>query len=419
MCPATRARLHAELTKWFPPDHVAHIEEAVAKILRHSSANLNPRTPEPRNPGTSIAVLPFTDLSAEKNQDWFCDGVAEEILNALTALPGLRVAARASAFSFRNRSDDLQEIASKLGVATVLQGSVRRAGDRVRVTVQLVDATNGFQLWSERYDRQLEDIFDVQDEIARAVADRLKVTLALGAGERLVAKVTGNIEAYELLLKGRTFLTRRGRAILDALSCFEQATALDQNLAEAHALLGDAYRLTAVYGIAPAADVIPKARAALDRALAIDPRQVEALATLANIATIYDWDVATSQRLSDRALQIDPNHVRALGERSIALAALAAPGPALQDQILASARRARELDPLNAWAAALEGIDCALLGRLRRGDDHRRTGTRPRSRQLHGALDAGHRARWQPARTRRHWPRPNQRWRCRVDRRGS
>ena len=361
--PGYGARLHAELTKWFSPDHVAHIQEAVAKILRHSSAKPNPRTPEPPNPGTSIAVLPFTDLSAEKNQDWFCDGVAEEILNALTALPGLRVAARASAFSFRNRPDDLAGIASKLGVATVLQGSVRRAGDRVRVTVQLVDATNGFQLWSERYDRQLEDIFDVQDEIARAVADRLKVTLALGAGERLVAKVTGNIEAYELLLKGRTFLTRRGRAILDALSCFEQATALDQNLAEAHALLGDAYRLTAVYGIAPAADVIPKARAALDRALAIDPRQVEALATLANIATIYDWDVATSQRLSDRALEIDPNHVRALGERSIALAAIAAPDPAMQDQIIASARRARALDPLNAWAAALEGIDCALLGR--------------------------------------------------------
>ena len=124
--------------------------------------------------------------------------------------------------------------------------------------------------------------------------------------------MTGNIEAYELLLKGRTLLTRRGRAILEALPCFEQAVALDPDLAEAHALLGDAYRLTAVYGIAPAAEVIPKARAALDRALALDPRQVEALATMANIATIYDWDVATSQRLSDRALASDPNHVRTL-----------------------------------------------------------------------------------------------------------
>src|SRR6185295_14839522 len=127
---------------------------------------------------SSIAVMPFSDLSPDKDQEWFCDGIAEEILNALTSLKNLRVAARASAFSLRGRSDDLQTIGEKLNVTTVLGGSVRRSGDRVRITVQLSDVQDGVQLWSERYDRELKDIFDVQDEIAKAVAGRLQVTLA-------------------------------------------------------------------------------------------------------------------------------------------------------------------------------------------------------------------------------------------------
>ena len=122
--------------------------------------------------------MPFVDLSPAKDQEWFCDGVAEEILNALTALENLRVAARASAFSLRGRSDDLKTIGEKLSVTTVLGGSVRRSGDRVRITVQLSEVENGFQLWSERYDREVNDIFEIQDDIATAVAERLKVTLA-------------------------------------------------------------------------------------------------------------------------------------------------------------------------------------------------------------------------------------------------
>jgi TolB-like protein len=174
----------------------------------------------------SIAVLPFADLSEKKDQDWFCDGIAEEIMNALSGLPGLRVAPRTSAFSFRGRADDLEAIGERLNVNTVLEGSVRRAGDRVRITTRLSDAQLGRQLWSERFDRELKDIFDVQDEIARAVADRLRVTIA-GAGVRLVQKATTNIAAYELMLKGRVFLNRRGPAIANAIPCFEQAIALD------------------------------------------------------------------------------------------------------------------------------------------------------------------------------------------------
>jgi TolB-like protein len=196
----------------------------------------------------SIAVLPFTDLSEEKNQDWFCDGIAEEILNALTQLPRLHVAARTSTFSLRNAADDLRALGEKLGVSTVVQGSVRRAGERIRVTVQLVDVTNGFQLWSERYDRELKDIFDVQDEIARAVANRLKIASPTASDARLVTAATSNLDAYEHYLKGRALLYRRGASILPALEHFRQAVELDADYALAWAGIADAYVVSAYFG---------------------------------------------------------------------------------------------------------------------------------------------------------------------------
>lgn len=312
----------------------------------------------------SIAVLPFADLSATKNQDWFCDGIAEEILNALSPLPGLRVAARASSFSLRGKADDLRMIGEKLNVQTVLEGSVRRAGDRVRITAQLSDVQEGRLLWSERFDRELRDIFDVQDEIARAIVRRLTVTLVGSDHGRLVPRITANIDAYQLLLKGRLQLTRRGRAIHDAMNCFEQAVALDPNLAEAHALLGDAHRLTALYALKPAPEAMSLARASAERALAIDPDQVEALATLASIASTYDWDIAAATALSDRALALDPSNVRALAERAITLVTTDALPPAEYERILDEVRRAQGLDPLNAWVIAVESMTLACAGRL-------------------------------------------------------
>jgi TolB-like protein/Flp pilus assembly protein TadD len=309
----------------------------------------------------SIAVLPFTDLSEKKDQDWFCDGIAEEIMSALAPLAGLRVAARASAFSFRGKSDDLTVIADKLQVGTVLEGSVRRAGDRVRITTQLSDAKQGKVLWSERFDRELKDIFDVQEEIARAIADRLRITIAEGSS-RLVQQGTTNMEAYALLLQGRAFVTRRGRAILEAIPLFERAIALDPNLAEAHALLGDAYRLLGLYGIARASEVMPNARASVERALAIDPNQVEALATHAIIASVYEWNLDEVIRRSDRALAVDSGHVRTLAERAISVASFYHHGTDWHQDVLAGAAKARALDPLNAWAVAIEGFVQMTVG---------------------------------------------------------
>ena len=186
---------------------------------------------------------------------------------------------------------------------------MRRSGERVHITVQLVDLGNGFQLWSDRYDRELKDIFDVQDEIARAVAGRLRVSLS-DSGGKLVSRSTTSVEAYQLLLKGRELLNRRGRAILEGQTYFERAIQLDPELAEAHALLGDSYRLIGLYGFAPANAVMSRARAAAERALALDPNQVEALANLANLKSIHDWDIHGSVALTARALAVDGNHVR-------------------------------------------------------------------------------------------------------------
>src|SRR5882672_11041212 len=178
----------------------------------------------------SIAVLPFENLSGA-DDEYFADGVTDEILNALAQVEGLRVAARASCFAFKGRREDLRAIGERLDVATVLEGTVRRSGARLRINAQLVDVADGYQLWSERYDREMTDVFEVQDEIASAIASRLRVTLQGDADRGRARRGTANLEAYELLLKGRAFQFKRGRFLTQAIQCFERAMALDPNYA--------------------------------------------------------------------------------------------------------------------------------------------------------------------------------------------
>ncbi|HET9704497.1 MAG TPA: hypothetical protein VFP85_10710, partial [Vicinamibacterales bacterium] len=362
---ASTARRAWGIWAW-DPEKVQPLMEGFEAALAFENSSVASPSPASRPASSpdlsSIAVLPFTDLSPAKDQDWFCDGIAEEILNALSTLPGLRVAARTSAFSFRGKAGELREIAERLNVATVLEGSVRRAGDRVRITAQLSDARQGVQLWSERFDRELKDIFDVQDEIARGIAERLRLTLTSGSA-RLVTKATSSIAAYEALLKGRVLLTRRGGAIIDAAACFEQALSLDANLSEAHALLGDTYRLRAIYGLAPATAMMPLARAKVEQALALDPEQVEALATIANLAIVYDWDGAAWRAAVRRALTAAPSHVRALAEYGVAFHLMTPTPPSTAGSALEGVSKARALDPLNAWVMAIEATCLSAIER--------------------------------------------------------
>ena len=224
----------------------------------------------------SIAVLPFTDLSAAKDQEWFCDGIAEEILTTLSQIKDLSVAARASAFSFRGRGDDLKAIGDKLHVTTVLDGSVRRAGDRLRITVRLSDVANGYQIWSDRYDRDVKDVFDVQDEIAQAIAERLRVNLAGDARRASSATPTTRRPTTSSCAAVISGSARSKGSLLRARQLFEEATIKDPDYVLPYVGLADLFLIQALYGFEREDVAEPRARAAVERALALNDQVADA-----------------------------------------------------------------------------------------------------------------------------------------------
>ncbi len=317
------------------------------------------KTSESAQVAPSIAVLPFVDMSAEKNQEYFSDGLAEELLNALTKIPELRVAARTSSFQFKGKSEDLRTVGQKLNVATILEGSVRREGKRVRITAQLIKVADGFHLWSETYDRDMNDIFAVQEEIARAVAGSLKV--ALLGGKTATPSVQGtNADAYNAYLQGRYFLERRNKESLEkAVSYYEQAIKLDPAYAPAWAGLAAARSRQADAGYLPVEEGYRKAREAVERALALDANLAEAHAALGRIKLFYDWDWAGADASFQRALALEPGN--AVVVRS---AATLARTLGRFEEALALNRRAVELDPLSAASSSNRGHNAYDVGRL-------------------------------------------------------
>jgi TolB-like protein/tetratricopeptide (TPR) repeat protein len=240
-------------------------------------------------PGNSIAVLPFANLSQDKGDDYFSDGMSEELLNLLARVPGLRVAARTSSFAFKDKEVDVREVARQLGVDTVLEGSVRQAGNRVRITAQLIDAKTGYHLWSDTYDRELEDIFAVQDEISSEILNALKVKLGTDqTGQTPVARAappTGDVEAYQLYLRGRHQWKLRGKAPLErSIELFEQSLVRDPDFARAYAGLAAAYVVMPGYAGEDRGPWYEKATTAAQQALARDPTLAEAHSVLALIA---------------------------------------------------------------------------------------------------------------------------------------
>jgi adenylate cyclase len=309
----------------------------------------------------SIAVLSFADMSAAKDQDWFCDGIAEEILNALTPLKGLRVAARTSAFSFKGKSDDLRTIGEKLTVTTVLEGSVRRAGDRVRITTQLSDVQNGYQLWSERYDRELKDIFDIQDEIAKAIVEKLRVTLAGLKDDRLVEQATKNVEAYQLYLKGRALLSRRGASMVPALDLFREAVALDPGYSLAWAGIAEALTWLAITGFVRGSDSKPQAMAAATRSIELDPGSAAGHTALACATLVFENNRSMAGQEYERALEFNPSY--ALGRCWYEQFYLQwARGD--YEQGIDEARRALDTDPLSAYVTMILACCLCTAGRL-------------------------------------------------------
>ena len=249
--------------------------------------------PSSETPIRSVAVLPFANMSPDPEQEYFCEGMAEEVINALGTIEGFRVAARSSAFRFTGKALDIQEVGDALNVKSVLEGSVRTAGNRVRVTVQLVDVENGFQIWSERYDRSMEDIFALQDEISESIVEALQVKLGTDVREDL-NRPTASVEAYHLYLKGQHNWYKRERGSLQkAADFFEQAVAVDPDYASAHAGLAISYCSLAFYGMEPAV-ARARASAAAERAAALAPGVAEVHAALGLYAAwlAYDWETA-------------------------------------------------------------------------------------------------------------------------------
>jgi serine/threonine protein kinase/Tfp pilus assembly protein PilF len=282
---------------------------------QRNSANSNPTIQSI----PSIAVLPFEDLSPDRSQQPFCEGMAAEIINALGGVQGLRVISRTSAVRCREKGMDIDQIGQHLGVQSVLEGTVRKSGARLRVTAQLVSTNDGSQTWSERYDRSQGDVFDIQDEIAAAIVKNLKGRLIVSAPA--VRRATDNLEAYKLYLKGRYYWERRNRASLrSAITYFEQAIAADPDYALAHAGLADCYVIMGIYSIKPYREAYPQALGLARRALELDPQLPEAHLSIGAIRLLLEWDWSGAESSLTKALELNPRLAVARAYRAMLFA---------------------------------------------------------------------------------------------------
>jgi serine/threonine protein kinase/Tfp pilus assembly protein PilF len=290
----------------------------------------------------SIAVLPFVDMSPGKDQEYFCDGIAEELINGLAHIKDLRVVARTSAFAFKGENVDIRDIGRRLNVRTVLEGSIRKAGNRLRITAQLIDVEEGYHLWSEKFDRSLEDIFEIQDEVAAAVVENLRVTLLAGEKAAIEKRHTSDPEAYALYLRGRYFFSRPSVENFDrAISCYEQAAERDRAFALPWIGIAETHAGAAILSLGMPRDTWPKVRPPLERAIALDPNLAEAHGVAAVQAMYFDWDWEMAERNFKAALTLNPGHAMARANYAWFCAYMGR-----FDEAVSEMRHALDLDPL-------------------------------------------------------------------------
>jgi TolB-like protein len=317
-------------------------------------------------PPASAAVLPFEDLSPQRDQGYFSDGLTEELITSLSQVQGLRIAARTSSFQFKGRNADVREIGRKLDVTAVLEGSVRRSGNRLRVSTQLINAKDGYQLWSESYDRELADVFAVQEDVARSIVSALRVRLAPARDSALAVRPTRDLEAYDLYLKGRfAWNQRTGPALQDAVRYLEQAVARDSTFARAWAALADANLLVVPYAGGSPAEGWRKAEAAARTALALDSTSAEAYTALAYGNMIYAWNWSAAEENFKRAIAADPNYATGHHWYGDFLA-----GRGRLAESLREMTRAHQLDPLSLQIGTEWGWAAYLMHRNDEAEDH-------------------------------------------------
>ena len=304
----------------------------------------------------SIAVLPFTNLSDDKSQEYFSAGMTDELLGALSAVKQLRVAGRTSSYAMRDRSSDVREVGRKLNVEAVLEGTVRKSGDEVRISAELVNVSDGFQIWNKTYERKLTDVFSLQEEIARAIVSAIQIQL--GTKQQIVHRSTENVDAYETYLRGRHALdTRSAASIAEAADDFRSAVDRDPLYARAWSGLADVYIFQGLNFYALPAETYPKAKAAALRALELDSTLAEAHTSLASVRFLYDRDFAGAARSYDRAIALDPKYPQAHYFYSIFLASRN------EERAEHEAIMAHELDPLSPPLAQALGMVRVSAGR--------------------------------------------------------
>jgi serine/threonine protein kinase/Tfp pilus assembly protein PilF len=310
--------------------------------LSHARPATAARVPAEGAMPSSIVVLPFVDMSPRQDQEYFCHGIAEEIISTLTRVPGLRVISRTSAFAFQGNDLEITEIGRRLRVGTALEGSVRKAGDRVRVTAQLVNAEDGYQLWSKRFDRELSDIFAIQDEIAATIVSELRIGLA---GHSPGKRASFDVMAHDAYLKGMYALNKwTDDSVRRAIVDFREAIVQDSGFAPAYAALAEGYIwLYSGLGILPASDAVPQARRAVEKALELDPTLADAHKVRALIAMNHDWDRKGAEEALTRALQLGPGSAAAHLWNAWRLALL----ERRYDQALNELEEAERSDPLD------------------------------------------------------------------------
>jgi eukaryotic-like serine/threonine-protein kinase len=319
----------------------AEFAEALRKLLRAENGAVTSSTPtENKSTTKAVAVLPLANMSADPENEYFSDGMTEEIINALSKVPGIHVASRSSSFAFKGKRDvDVRQVGEKLGVTSVLEGSVRKIGNRIRIAAQLVNVDNGYQLWSETYDRQLEDVFAVQDEISRAIVDALKLQLS-GEASQLVAP-TKNLDAYTTYLKARFHFNKfTEQALKKSLELFQNALLQDPSFARAYAGIADVWCDLADDWVAPD-DAYPRAKAAAERALQRDPDLADAMISIGKVLTWHEWSFAQGAKSLEHAVTIAPNNSEAFWVLGTALPTIGRLGDAVD-----AVRKAVMLDPL-------------------------------------------------------------------------
>ncbi len=268
-------------------------------------------SPTPTGLQLSIAVLPFVNMSNDREQEYFSDGITEEIINVLAQVPALNVAGRTSSFSFKNKNTDLRQIGAKLSVNHILEGSVRKSGNKLRITAQLIKVEDGFHLWSEKYDRELDDVFEIQDEISLAILEEVKIKLFGTEKKALLKRDTHNTEAYQLYLKGLFYFNKLsgGEALIKAISYFEEAIALEPDYAAAYTGMAGCYIHLWFFAQVPPKQSIEIAKWAIEKALTLDPHNAENHVRDAHMKMWYDWDMKAAQTIFKKALAMNPNSI--------------------------------------------------------------------------------------------------------------